>query len=88
MIYTYCTLKFDKETVLISFNTEADCNSKKIEKEYEKSSEKTHEWYRIKSEIHIKDFKEFEELSYADGKLTGKKVDSNKPGLVEFNEVP
>lgn len=87
-IYTYCSLKFDKSTVTISFNSEADCKSKQVQKEVEKSSEKTYEWYTINKEIHIKDFNGFQTLSFLDGKLVGKKFSSDKTNNLEFQEEP
>lgn len=88
MIYTYCSLKFDKSTVTVSFNSEADCKSKQIQKEVEKSSEKTYEWYTVNKEIHIKDFNGFGTLSFSDGKLVGKKFSSDKKNNLEFEEEP
>lgn len=88
MIYTYCSLEFDKTTVKVSFHSEADCNSEPIEKEFEKSSEKTYEWFMSKKAIYFKGFKEFEALSFSDGKLVGKKFSSDKATNIEFDEVP
>lgn len=88
MVYTYCSLEFDKTTVTVSFHTEADCSLDLIEKEPEKIPEKTYEWYAVKKAIHIKDFKEFDPLGYADGKLFGKRSSSGKTVDIEFSQEP
>lgn len=88
MIYTYCTLKFDKNTVTVSFNSEADCKSEKVQKEVEKSSENTYEWYTSNKEIHIKNFTAFQALSFSEGKLVGKKFSSDENNNLEFREEP
>ncbi|UPT72199.1 MAG: hypothetical protein M0D53_08155 [Flavobacterium sp. JAD_PAG50586_2] len=88
MIYTYCSLKFDKNTVTVSFNSEADCKSSQVQKEVEKSSEQTYEWYTVNKQIHIKDFNGFEPLSFSDGKLVGKKLSSDKSNTIEFHQEP
>jgi hypothetical protein len=87
-IYTYCSLKFDKNTVTVSFNSEADCKSKQVQKEVDKSSQETYEWYTVNKEIHIKDFNRFESLSFSDGKLVGKKLSSDKLNTIEFHQEP
>jgi hypothetical protein len=87
-IYTYCSLKFDKNTVIVSFNSEADCKSKQVQKEVDKSSQETYEWYTVNKEIHIKNFNGFETLSVSDGKLVGKKLSSDKSNTIEFHQEP
>lgn len=88
MVYTYCSLEFNKTTVTVSFHSEPDCSADLIEKEPEKTASKTYEWYAVKKAIHIKGFKEFDPLGYSEGKLFGKRSASGKTVDIEFSQEP
>jgi hypothetical protein len=89
IIQTYCSLKFDKKTVTVSYSSEAECTAKEKEKLYEKSTEKIYSWSIKNKVIIFNDFNDFGNLHLSeDGNLVGKKFPSDKVNNIKFTKEP
>ncbi len=73
MDYTYCEIKFEKDSALVSYTSREYCTPKS-DKRNNDISEKIKYYYTIKKDIiTIKNFNQYGKLSYFGNKLIGKK---------------
>lgn len=90
MIYTWRVLAFEKDSVVVSYRTEAHCTPKEIEQNYEHMYDelvKSYKWTAKNNTITIQEFNEYGDFTFQNNKLTGKQKSTNDEWVpVEFTE--
>lgn len=89
-IYRFCSLAFQKDSVVVFYTTKASCTPKEREKNYERNSKadsKTYSWKRSGNKIIIKGFTDYGVLAVGDEILTGK-IEKNKVEPLVFEIKP